>query len=177
MLVRDAIRKVVLKPRVLQVQLLSGTASESVRPSITIASTINPDAAKERYSSTAGRGLPLSRDPLHAQARGQMGAVARSGREASHAIETFTTFLIAMLTETWHSRGKKPSIDRHRKSRSLTPPNQKIINTLPRRSAPCRFTDPIRAPRAPARSIMLITKQVRAKAIKAKCIVYRSSKA
>jgi hypothetical protein len=30
---------------------------------------------------------------------------------------------------------KTPSTDRHRKSRSLTPSNQKMVNILPRRSA------------------------------------------
>jgi hypothetical protein len=56
----------------LQVRLLSGTASESVRPSITIAPTISPDAAREAVFVDSGAwiALALSRDPL-AQAREQ----------------------------------------------------------------------------------------------------------
>src|SRR6266852_303821 len=42
-LVRDAIRKLVLKPRA---RLQSGMASRSVRPSTTIAFTTSPDAAR-----------------------------------------------------------------------------------------------------------------------------------
>ena len=65
-----------------------------------------------------------------------MGAVALSGREASDAIETFTTFL--------DRNAKTPSTDRHRKSRSFDPLKSKNSQYF---TAPigvgtsCRFTD------------------------------------
>src|SRR5260370_4939138 len=45
-LVRDAIRRVVLKPQLLRVRLLSGTANQGVRPLNTIAFTTSPDEAR-----------------------------------------------------------------------------------------------------------------------------------
>jgi predicted nucleic acid-binding protein len=81
----------------LQVRLLSGTASQSVRPSTTIASTISPDAARGSavfVDSGAWIALALSRDPLHVQAREQWellyGAGAKLHTSVPVVIETFT---------------------------------------------------------------------------------------
>ena len=71
MLVRDAIRNVVLKPR-LQVRLLSGTACEK-RASIDHDSVHDQPCGEGAVFVDSGAWIALARprDPLHAQAREQ----------------------------------------------------------------------------------------------------------
>jgi hypothetical protein len=74
-----------------RVRSLSGTASQSVRPSNTIASTMSPDAARGggvRRQRGVDCACTVTRSATCPGAR-TMGAVARSGREASHLRSRF----------------------------------------------------------------------------------------
>jgi predicted nucleic acid-binding protein len=94
--VRDADRKVVLKPQATgPVAIWDG--GQSVRPWNTIAFTTSPDAARGGgFCRQRGvdRALALSRDPLHAQVREQWnllhGAGAKLHTSIPVVIETFT---------------------------------------------------------------------------------------
>lgn len=87
----------------LQVRLLSGTASESMRPSIAIAFTISPDAAREAVFVDSGAciALALSRDP-HMPRRESNGSCCTERARSFACHRHSRHFLIAMLTETWH---------------------------------------------------------------------------